>query len=48
MFHVKLPLFVKLVSRETYQIWLNTETETKYAMFHVKHGVLIYFFGIKG
>ena len=48
MFHVKLPLFAKLVSRETYQFTLNTKMETNCAMFHVKHGAIIYFFGIKG
>ena len=43
-----LDYLINHVSRETIQFTLKTETNTNYAMFHVKHGVIIYFFGIKG
>lgn len=43
-----VPCFTTYVSRDTFQITLKAKTNTKYAMFHMKHGVFVYFFGVKG
>ena len=49
MFHVKLSLDLPLMFHvKHFQFNWKVETNTNYAMFHVKHGVIIYFFGIKG
>ena len=49
MFHVKLSLDLPFMFHvKQFKFTLKAETNTNYAMFHVKHGVIIYFFGING